>query len=165
MIQSTEIVFPPVGAKSLEKPHKTPGRPRSESPMIRTQVVLPLELRDTLQRAADAHEHGLSAETRQRLQASCELEGLNSHTRQLIEDTRKLAESLALDIGVQWHESEFVRKAFKAGFGVFLQEYDPNAERVPDTPFSGYPDDAPHDVVGQTHARLILRSRRGQVAK
>src|SRR2546422_2822591 len=36
---------------------------------------------------------------------------------------------------------------------VFL---DPTAA---DTPFSGYSDDAPHDVVGQTHARLILRSR------
>ncbi len=128
--------------------------------MVRTQVVLPRELRDALQRAAEGKDQGLSAEIRQRVEVAYGLEALGPHTRQLIEDTRKLAESLALDIGAQWHENEFVRKALKAGFAVFLQEYDPKAERIADTPFTGYPDDAPHDVVGQTHARLILRARR-----
>jgi len=133
--------------------------------MERTQVVLPRELRDALQRAAERKDQGLSAEIRQRLQTSYDLEGLSPPTRRLIEDTRKLAESLALDIGPQWYEHEFVRKALKAGFAVFLQEYDPQAEKVPDTAFSGYPDDAPYDVVGQTHARLILRARQGDVSK
>ena len=133
--------------------------------MERTQVVLPPELRAALQRAAERNGQGLSAEIRQRLQTSYDLDGLNQPTRQLIEDTRKLAGSLALDIGQQWHEHEFVRKALKAGFAVFLQEYDTKAKRVPDMAFSGHPDDAPHDVVGQTHARLILRARQGNVSQ
>ena len=127
--------------------------------MVRTQVVLPRELRDALQRAAEGNDQGLSAEIRQRLEAAYALEALNPHTRRLIENTNKLADSLALDLGVQWHENEFGRKALLAGFAVFLQEYDPKAARVPDAAFSGSPNDAPHDVVGQTHARLILRPR------
>lgn len=133
--------------------------------MLHTAVVLPQELREGLKRLAESSGLGLSAEIRQRLQASYELEGLNPRTRQLIEDTRMLADSLARDLGVPWNENEFARKALKAGFSVFLQEYDPEPDRLPDTPFSGYPDDAPHDVVGQTHARLILRARHSDVKK
>ncbi len=135
------------------------GRPPSADPMMHTGVVLPQHLLERLRADGERSGGGLSGEIRRRLQTSYDLEGLNPPTRRLIEDTRKLAESLALDIGAQWHESDFVRKALKAGFAVFLQEYDPKAERVADTAFSGYPDDAPHDVVGQTHARLILRAR------
>lgn len=146
---------------ALKKQRKAGGRPRSQNPMERTQVVLPRELRDAFERAAERNDKGLSAEIRLRLQTSYELDGLNKPTRLLIEDTRKLAKSLALDIGAEWYENEFVRKALKAGFAVFLEEYDPKAERAPDFEFSGYPDDAPHDVVGRTHARIILRARQG----
>jgi hypothetical protein len=48
-----------------------------------------------------------------------------------------------------------------AGVSVFLGEYDAWGNDLPDTSFTGYPDDAPPEVVGQTHARLILRARRG----
>jgi hypothetical protein len=143
----------------LKKQRKAGGRPRAENPMQNTPAVLPAELRDGLKLAAEKNGRRLSAEIRQRLQASYDLDGLDPHTRQLIEDTRKLADTLSTDLGVRWHENEFARKALKAGFAVFLQEYDPRAERVPDTPFTSYPDDAPHDVVGQTHARIILRAR------
>jgi len=47
----------------------------------------------------------------------------------------------------------------KAGIAVLLSQYDAEDERVPDTWFRGYPDDAPSDVVGQTHMRLVLRKR------
>jgi hypothetical protein len=147
---------------TLKKQRKPGGRPRLQNPMVRTQVVLPKELRDALQRVAEGKGQALSAEIRQRVEAAYALEALNVHTRQLVEDTRKLADSLALDLGQQWNENDFARKALKAGFAVFLQEYDPKTERVPDTPFTGYPDDAPHDVVGQTHARIILRARQAQ---
>jgi hypothetical protein len=133
--------------------------------MVHTGVVLPADLLQRLKADGATSGSGLSGEIRQRLQASYDLDGLNPPTRQLIEDTRKLADSLALDIGAQWQENEFVRKALKAGFAVFLQEYDPKAERVADTWFRGHPDDAPHDVVGQTHARIILRARQGAVSK
>src|SRR5579862_5534358 len=104
-----------IGAITLKKQRKPGGRPRSQNPMVRTQVVLPQELRDALQRAAEGRAQGLSAEIRQRVEAGYALEALNPHTRQLIEDTRKLAESLALDLGQQWNENDFARKALKAG--------------------------------------------------
>src|SRR4051794_32556066 len=81
------------GAKALKKPGKT-GRPRSKNIMSHTAVVLPPALREELKRLAQAGGRGFSAEVRQRLQTSYELEGLDPHTRQLIEDTRKLADSL-----------------------------------------------------------------------
>jgi hypothetical protein len=133
--------------------------------MRHTGVVLPQKLLARLTTEGAKSGRGVSGEIRHRLQASYDLDGLNQPTRQLIEDTKGLAESLALDIGRQWHEHEFVRKALKAGFAVFLEEYDPEAKRGPDVVFGGHPDDAPHDVVGRTHARLILRARQGNASK
>jgi hypothetical protein len=96
---------------------------------------------------------------------SFDQEGRDPQTIQLVERIKNLADGLARDLGVQWHRTEFARKAFKAGLAILLGEYDAEGDTPPDTPFSGYPDEAPPDVVGQTHARLILRARHGDVSK
>jgi len=49
--------------------------------------------------------------------------------------------------------------AFKAGLEVFLGRYEPlegNEAERPDTEPNSEPDDPP-DIVGRTHARIILR--------
>jgi hypothetical protein len=86
-------------------------------------------------------------------------EGLPTQTTDLIKSIKALADSLARDLMVQWYETEFALKAFKAGIEVFLRQRDAEGDAHIYTPFHGHADDAPHDVVGQTHARLILRAR------
>ncbi len=135
------------------------GRPRSENPMVHTAIVLPSGLLGRLRKDAERSGRGLSAEIRQRLQFT---DGLDPETRDLIEDIKSLADSLARDLLVPWHKTEFALDAFKAGITKFLGRYKV-AGNAADTPFTGYADDAPSDVIGQTHARLIL-ARRGDDA-
>lgn len=137
------------------------GRPRSENPMKHTGIVLPLDLLERLKDDARRSGRGLATEIRHRLQQSFDQEEERSRHPEmtaLVEGIKKLADSLYRDVGVQWHRHKFSRDALKAGIAVFLSKYDAEDERAPDMPFTGYPDDAPPDVVGQTHARLILRS-------
>ena len=141
------------------------GRPRAENPMVHTAVVLPQQMLERLRSDAKASDQGVSAEIRRRLQMTYDQEGLPSdpQTTDLIKSIKELADSLAGDLRVQWHKHEFALKAFKAGIEVFLRQYDAEGDAHLYTPFHGHPDDAPHDVVGQTHARLILRARHGDV--
>jgi hypothetical protein len=137
------------------------GRPPSENPMVHTALVLPTDLLVRLKRDAAASDQAVSAVIRQRLQTSFEREGPDPETSGLVECIKDLADSLARDLGVPWHRTDFGRKAMKDGVEIFLGEYDAEGGKLPDTPFTGYPDDAPPKVVGQTHARLILRARHG----
>lgn len=141
------------------------GRPRAENPMVHTALVLPQQMLERLRSDARASGQGVSAEIRRRLQMTYDQEGLPSdpQTTDLIKSIKELADSLAGDLRVQWYKHEFALKAFKAGIAVFLGQYDAEGDAHPDAPFHGHPDDAPHDVVGQTHARLILRARHGDV--
>ncbi len=143
------------GDKALKNQQKK-GRPRSENPMAHTAVLLPQDLFGRLRKDAERSGRGLSAEIRQRLQFT---DGLDPETLDLIEDIKSLADSLARDLLVPWHKTEFALDAFKAGITKFLGQYKVVGNAA-DTPFTGYPDDAPSDVIGQTHARLIL-ARRG----
>lgn len=127
--------------------------------MVHTAVVVPAPLRDRLISDGQGSGRGLSGEIRQRLQM---LDGLDHQTRKLVENTIKLTNSLARDLGTQWHEHDFARRALKAGFGVLLDQYAPERERATDAPYTGHPDDAPYDVIGQTHARIILRGHQGE---
>ena len=126
--------------------------------MVHTGVLLPAALLQRLKPDGASSGRGLSAEIRYRLQASYEQEESDPDTRRLIECTEALSESIARDLGVPWHKSAFGRAAMKAGFTVLIAEYDSEDEKVPDAQWSGYPDEAPPDVVGQTHARLVLRA-------
>lgn len=148
------------GGNALTNQRKI-GRPRAENPMVRTAVVLPPQMLERLRSEAEASDQGVSAEIRRRLQMTYDQEGLPSdaQTTDLIKSIKKLADNLARDLGVQWYKHEFALKAFKAGIAVFLGQYDAEGDARPDTPFFGHPDDAPHDVVGQTHARLIVKER------
>lgn len=140
----------------MKKQRKT-GRPRAEKPMMHTAVMLPQSLLDRLKSDAQTSARGLSGEIRHRLEM---LQGLDLHTTKLVENTIKLADKLARDLGRPWHEHEFTRKALQAGFAVFLG-YDPDGEGHA-APYTGHPHDAPHDVVGQTHARIILMGQQGE---
>jgi len=102
---------------------------------------------------------GLSTEIRRRLQLTYDQEGLPSdpQTTDLVRSIKNLADNLAGDLGKKWHEHPYTLAAFKAGVATFLAQYQPDgdASRRPDTRVVGEPDDPP-DVVGRTHARLIL---------
>jgi hypothetical protein len=145
------------------------GRPRSKSPMVHTAVVLPGDLIERLKKDAATSGIGLSAEIRMRLQTSYDLEGLPADppTNDLIESIKDLAAKLAGDLRVQWHKHKFALDAFKAGVEVFLRQYDVggDARASLDPAFTGYPDDAPPDVVGIAHARRILRDRHEEVSQ
>ena len=49
-------------------------------------------------------------------------EGLPSdpETTDLVEAIKELADNLAGDLGVKWHQHEYALKAFKAGVAAFL---------------------------------------------
>jgi hypothetical protein len=128
--------------------------------MVHTAVVLPMVLLERLKRDAAASGQTVSAAIRQRLQTSFDREGADPQTSDLVERVKDLADSLARDLGWPWHRHEFGQRAMEAGIIKFLGEYHAEGDRLPDTPFSGYPDDASPDVVGQTHARLIMAARR-----
>lgn len=136
------------------------GRPLSEKPMVHTAVLLPRSLLERLKGDAEASKGGLSTEIRQRLQMSFDREGLDPQTSDLVERIKDLADSLARDLGWPWHRHAFGQRAMEAGVIKLLGEYRAEGDTLPDTPFSGYPDDASPEVVGQTHARLIMAARR-----
>jgi hypothetical protein len=135
------------------------GRPRSENPMVHTAVVLPRDLLERMRRDAEASDQGLSTEIRQRLQLTYDLEGLprDSETSELVDSIKLLADNLAGDLGKKWHQHPYALAAFKAGLAELLAQYRPAGKESlrPDTRVVGRPADPP-DVVGRTHARLIL---------
>jgi hypothetical protein len=152
------------GGKTLIKQEKK-GRPPSKSPMVHTAVVLPRELIERLKRDAETSNRGLSAEIRQRLQTSYDMEGLpaDPRTRDLIECIKDLADQVERDLGVQWYKHKFALEAFEAGVALLVRHNyaKDDGPASPDPQFVGYPDDAPPEVVGTTHARRILRDRLG----
>ena len=126
--------------------------------MVHTAVVLPRDLLERLKKDAERSDRGLSTEIRQRL------EGLprDPHTSELIDCIKDLADQVERDIGVQWYKHKFALEAFEAGVALLVRHYyaRDDAPASPDPQFVGYPDDAPPEVVGTTHARRILRDRR-----
>ena len=94
------------GRKPLTQQGKK-GRPRSENPMVHTAVVLPRDLLEGLRRDAEARDHGLSTEIRERLYENFEgwtqrnLE--DQKTKALLENIKLLADNLASDLGKKWH--------------------------------------------------------------
>jgi hypothetical protein len=135
------------------------GRPPSENPMVHTAVVLPRDLLGRLKRDAEAFGRGLSTEIRQRLQLTYDWQGLprDLETSDLVEAIKTLADNLAGDLGKKWNQHPYAWAAFSAGVAQFLAQYqsEGDASVRPDTRVVGNPDDPP-DVVGRTHARLII---------
>jgi hypothetical protein len=134
------------------------GRPRSESPMVHTAVVLPQDLLKRLRTDAEQSNRGLSTEIRQRLQSTYDEEGppTDPETRKLVASIESLAESLAGDLRKKWHESRYALAALKAGVATFLAPYQSDGDlNVRD---ADDPNDPP-EVVGRTHARLIMAGR------
>jgi hypothetical protein len=127
--------------------------------MRHTGVVLPQKLLERLKTDGANSRRGLSGEIRHRLQGAYDQEARDPETRFLIECADDLANSISADLGVAWYLTAFGRAAMKAGLLVFIGKYDGKGEKVPDVSWSGYPDDAPPEVVGQTHARLVLKAR------
>ena len=134
------------------------GRPASGEAMAHTGVVLPQDLLQRLKADGVSSGRGLSGEIRRRLQASYDQEAGDPATRHLIECTEQLANSITRDLLSPWHRTSFGRAAIKAGLSLLIAEYDIEGEKPADLPWTGYPDDAPPEVVGQTHARLALRA-------
>jgi hypothetical protein len=134
------------------------GRPQSEKRMVHTGVLLPQSLLERLRRDAEASDGGLSAQIRQRLQLTYDLEGLprDPETSDLVECIKSLANNLARDLGKKWHESRYALAAFKGGLATFLTPYAPEGdEGVRD--IAGHSDNP--ETVGRTHARLIMAAR------
>ena len=133
------------------------GRPPSENPMVHTAVVLPQDLLKRLRADAERSKRGLSTEIRQRLQWTYDLERLphDPETSDLIERIKRLTNTLAGDLGKKWYEQQLRDGSLQSRRGVFLARYHPEGdeEYVP-IGFAG--DDDPPDVVGRTHARLIM---------
>jgi hypothetical protein len=141
------------------------GRPRSENPMVHTAVVLPRDLLERLKRDAKAEGRGLSTEIRRVLQLILDLKGVvlrDEVTADMLDSIKLLADNLAGDLGVYWHEHPYALAAFKAGVAAFLAQYQlpGDASARPDTRVVGEPNDPP-DVVGRTHARAIWIAKRG----
>lgn len=144
-------------AKLLKKRMKK-GRPPSAETMAHTGVVLPNDLLQRLKGNGASSGRGLSGEIRHRLQIAYEQEARDPETRYLVECTEHFADSLERDLNVPWHQTEFGRSAMKAGLLVLLREYDTGSDKAPAAPWSGYPDDAPPEVVAETHMRLVMRA-------
>jgi hypothetical protein len=141
----------------IKKVKKAKGRPRSETPMVHTAIVLPQELLEQLKRDAEADQRGLSAEIRHRLRLTYLMESRDDReTTNLLTAIRHLSDISARDLGKRWHEHPYAMAAFKAGVAAFLARYQPEGDESvrPDTKGVGEPADPP-DVVGRTHARLI----------
>ena len=84
-------------------------------------------------------------------------------TNDLVEAIKLLADNLKGDLNNRWHEHPYALAVFKAGVAVFLSQYEPEGEASirPGTRVVGQPDD-PAEVVGRTHARIIILARRGE---
>jgi len=132
--------------------------------MVHTAVVLPQGLLVQLKRDAEASDRGLSTEIRQRLQLTYDLQSLprDQETTDLVDAIKTLADNLAGDLGMTWHQHPYALKAFKAGVAAFLHQYRPKGDenRRPDTRVIGEADDAA-EVVGRKHARLVWAARFG----
>jgi hypothetical protein len=117
--------------------------------MVHTAVVLPPELVAQLKVDAEANDHGLSAEIRQRLQSTYYSQ---PETIRFVAAVRKLADMLARDLGAEFFEHQYAMAAFKAGVVALLSLYLPEGDENvrPDGEGSD-----PPDVVGRTYARLI----------
>ena len=145
---------------------KRKGRPRSENPMVHTAIALPHDLIEQLRKDAAASGQGLSTEIRQRLQLVDAQKMIDAardpETKELIRIIENLADNLARDLGVKWHEHAYALAAFRAGVMAFLAQYKPEGDASvrPDTRVVGEPDD-PAEVVGRTHARLIRFATHG----
>jgi len=132
--------------------------------MVHTAVVLPRALIEQLRSDADRSERGLSTEIRQRLLATYDAASLpyDPKTSELVEFTKSLVDSLASDLGKEWHESRYVQAAFTGGLLAFLAQYAPEGD-------AGTRDIAGHhdnpEAVGRTHARLIMAARRSSERK
>jgi hypothetical protein len=140
--------------------------------MVHTAVVLPRDLLERLRREAEARDRGLSTEIRQRLLAyeqdrDLELLQQRDHeTKDMLEAIKLLADNLAGDLGKKWHEHPYGLAAFKAGVAAFLARYQPEGDESvrPDTRVVGESNDPP-DVVGRTHARLILKGTQRDIPR
>jgi hypothetical protein len=134
------------------------GRPPSENPMIHTAIVLPRDLLKQMKSDAEQSGRGLSGEIRHRLQSTYEKEKLprDPETTEFVELVRRLAASLAADLGKQWHERNYGVAAFNSGVAAFLTHYQRQGdEAIRDIP--GHNDNP--EIVGRTHARLIMAQR------
>jgi hypothetical protein len=128
--------------------------------MLHTAVVLPQDLLKRLRMDAERSNHGLSTEIRQRLQSTYEGKGppIDPETSKLVASIESLAESLVGDLRKKWHESRYALAAFKGGLATFLAPYQSDSDlNVRDADDHN---DSP-EVVGRTHARLIMAARRG----
>jgi hypothetical protein len=147
----------PGGDKALIEQQKK-GRPRSKSPMVHTAIVLPRDLLERLREDAKRSNQGLSAYIREHLWLADfrPLQNPYDKTTELVAAIKRLADTLAQDLGKKWHQHPYVLAAFKAGVAAFLARYQLEGDESvrPDTRGAGEPDDPP-DVVGRTHARLI----------
>jgi len=164
MLKVNAVLTAHFGDVLMKQRKKGRGRPRSDNPMIHTAVVLPQELLERLKKDAELSDRGLSTEIRQRLQLTYDLQSLprDPETTDLVDDIKALADNLARDLGVTWHQHPYALKAFKAGVAAFLHQYRPKGDenRRPDTRVVDEADDAA-EVVGRTHARLLWTARFG----
>jgi len=128
--------------------------------MVHTAVVLPKELLEQLRTNAEAAEHGLSTEIRERLYFAHSLQ-VDPVTRDLIRLIKNLADGLAEDLGKKWSEHPYALAAFKAGVTEYLAQYHPKGDASvrPDNRVFGEPDDPP-EAVGRTLARLFWKASR-----
>jgi hypothetical protein len=145
----------PSRGKHLEKQGKI-GRPRSESPMVHTAIALPRDLLDRLKADAAASGEGLSTAIRRRLQVVDSLRRRSAETQDLIWMTEGLADSLAHDVGAEWHEHAYAMAAFKAGLLALLAQYKPQGDASvrPTVGAFGEPNDPP-EIVGRMHANKV----------
>lgn len=126
---------------------------------------------------ARAHNRGLSAEIRVRLQAgisylkrpgTSELDHSKTSelhhpkTSELAVLIEELDRKIFATFGRRWLEHPYTLAVFKAGVAEFLSRYHPDGDEstLPDAGIIGEPRDPP-DVVGRTYARLILVDRYG----
>ena len=110
------------------------GRPRSESPMVHTAVVLPRDLLERLRTDAAASGHGLSTEIRQRLQlhypAPEPAEQHDPKTNNLLRDIKQLSVFVAHIRGKKWHEHPRAFADFKEGVENVLARYEPEGDAM-----------------------------------
>lgn len=138
--------------------------------MVHTAIVLPRYLHERLKNDAEALRRGVSTEIRERLMGTQVIHDFgpprDPETGDLVDSINVLADNLADDLGKKWHQHPYALAAFKAGVATFLAQYQPEGDESarPDTQVAGEPDDPP-DIVGRTHARLILNSKRGAEKK
>ena len=147
------VIFRP-GSKGLTKKTKK-GRPPSENPMVHTAVVLPKDLLERLRTNAEAAEHGLSTEIRERLYFAHSLQN-DPVTSDLVRLIKNLADGVADARGKKWHEHPKALAAFKAGVAEYLAQYHPEGDAS--TP-PGEHDDHP-ETEGRTLARLFRKASR-----